>query len=175
MNPGSIIGEEERAHPDHCQKGTDGAKNGLGRCHTGGLLRKIHSIDGRIQRGEDTIWTFLSFGIRIHGFRVSYQGSVRGVGVLHCGCHRVRLRVGGCATDCLGVGVGRGITRWRSRYFRQSQIGILSFGILNIIRIAAGSTYRGQRRTSLLRRVAIPRVSGGWCVELVGGCGDRAL
>ena len=70
MNLRCTIGEEEKAHHDHCWKNTDGAKYGLGWCRTRGLLREVYGLNGRIQQGESVVLTLLSFGtFRIHGWR----------------------------------------------------------------------------------------------------------
>ena len=54
-------------YPDHRQKDTDGAKNGLGWYHARVLLRVIHGLDCFIQQEERIILTFILPGVRIHG------------------------------------------------------------------------------------------------------------
>ena len=66
VNLECIIGDKERAYPDHREKSTDRTKNGLGWCRARDLLRKVQGLDGYIQQGERVFSAFL-LGICIHG------------------------------------------------------------------------------------------------------------
>ena len=91
MSPGCTIGEDERTYHDHRQKNTDGAKYGLGWCRTRDLLRKVHSLDSRIQQGESALPTFLLFGtFCVHGRRSWW---LREKGEAHSLCGKTRALV----------------------------------------------------------------------------------
>jgi len=56
---------EEETYSDHCEKDADGAKSGLSWCDVRDLLRKIHDVDGHIQRGESSL-PILGLGFGCH-------------------------------------------------------------------------------------------------------------
>ena len=77
MNLTYLVAERRGTYSDHGEEDGGGATNSLGWCDARELLCEIQTIDGHVQRGNDTVSLPQLFGIVVHGQNTRWFGGCR--------------------------------------------------------------------------------------------------
>ena len=102
-----LIAEEKGAHPDHGEKGGNGAKDRVYRCGTRDLHREVQVINGRIQGGDNPALVIPLLEVVYHGrdaLRLVREGGE------WCGLRRrarTQIKIGAHPTASICVSIGR--------------------------------------------------------------------